>query len=164
MFTDFIPTSDLTLHLLREECGPHATLGKLFIDGSWKWYTLEDRLHDGPKIPGETCIPAGRYQILMTLSVRFGRIMPQVINVPGFTGVRIHGGNTDKDTKGCILVGGGCKVGAGRDPMIHDCAPALQDVYAVIDRTTTAGFKVWIEIVNPSMVPKSVGSAPMVVL
>ena len=57
------------------------------------------------KIEGETAIPAGKYQVVMSFSNRFQRILPLLLKVPYFTGVRIHRGNFDKDTDGCILVG-----------------------------------------------------------
>lgn len=155
----FAGDRDLTLHLTREICGEHATLGQLFVDGEFQWWTLEDRLHDGPKVPGETCIPAGRYPVIMTLSTRFGKVMPLLVGVPGFAGIRIHGGNTDRDTLGCILVGGQATTSKGTDPTIAMCAPALAAVYQVIQRTIQNGFKVWIEIVNPPGVPKAPGSS-----
>lgn len=63
-------------------------------------FTLEPALKDG-KGP----IPNGVYKIAMTWSPRFDKMMPEVLNVPGFEGIRIHPGNTDADTEGCILLG-----------------------------------------------------------
>ncbi len=68
-------------------------------------FTLEDDAHDGAKVPGETAIPLGVYRVLVNYSQRFQTLMPLLIGVPGFTGIRIHAGNGPKDTAGCILVG-----------------------------------------------------------
>lgn len=104
----------MNLILYRKYLRPTYTIGKLFIDGSYFCDTLEDKVRDlpnEPKVPGQTAIPSGRYTVIMDFSVRFQRIMPHIINVPYFTGIRIHGGNTDADTEGCPLVGRNTFVG-----------------------------------------------------
>lgn len=80
------------------------TIGKLYIDGVYECDTLEDKVRD-KKIKGITAIPAGTYKIDITYSNRFKKIMPLLLDVPGFEGIRIHSGNTSEDTSGCILVG-----------------------------------------------------------
>ncbi|MBR1979775.1 DUF5675 family protein [Candidatus Proelusimicrobium excrementi] len=86
--------------------GPDYTIGKLYIDGKYFCDTLEDTVRaPGVKIPGKTAIPAGKYKIKLTESLRFKKLMPRLENVPGFTGVLIHAGNTAEDSGGCILVG-----------------------------------------------------------
>ena len=98
--------------LLQRKPSTTCAIGDLFIDGIFQCHTLEDVVREVPgkpisewKIPGKTAIPAGRYQILITHSPRFKRFLPHLQNVPGFEGVRIHPGNTDADTEGCILPG-----------------------------------------------------------
>lgn len=94
----------------------NSTIGELSIDGGFFCYTLEDKDRgllqtDTPesikarKVYAQTAIPAGTYELIMNFSNRFQKYMPLLINVPGYEGVRIHVGNTPKDTEGCILVG-----------------------------------------------------------
>lgn len=85
-----------------------CTIGNMLIDGKFFCHTLEDkvrRLPDEVKIWGKTAIPAGTYKVIMTDSSRFKRRLPLLMNVPHFTGIRIHRGNTVEDTVGCVLVG-----------------------------------------------------------
>ena len=90
----------------RQPTANGCTIGTMTIDGAFECYTLEDvvRPH-GEKVYGQTAIPAGRYQIKLTMSNRFKIVLPLLENVPNFEGVRIHPGNTAADTDGCILVG-----------------------------------------------------------
>ena len=101
------PVGAYMLHLLREIAYPDCTVGKLYIDGVWRWFTLEDAVRKGPKIPGETAIPAGCYQVVMSYSQRFQRPLPELLKVPHFTGIRIHPANTALQVRGCVGVGGG---------------------------------------------------------
>ena len=92
------------------------TIGKLYVNGNYVCDTLEDKdrgLDDSLsvdyinkiKVFGKTAIPAGKYNVSITYSPHFKKNLPLVTNVKGFDGIRIHSGNTDKDTLGCILVG-----------------------------------------------------------
>ena len=82
----------------------NSTIGELLIDGKFECFTLEDKERD-VKIKGETAIPRGTYKVIINQSNRFKRLLPLLLNVNGFEGVRIHAGNTNHDTEGCILVG-----------------------------------------------------------
>lgn len=98
----------MELKLIRKTFTATSTIGMLFINDQEKMfcYTLEDTVRGpGVKIPGRTAIPSGRYEVIIDFSNRFQREMPHVLNVPNFEGIRIHKGNTDKDTEGCILLG-----------------------------------------------------------
>lgn len=82
----------------------NSTIGELLIDGVFECFTLEDK--ERPvKIKGETAIPKGTYRVIINQSNRFKRLLPLLIDVPNFEGVRIHSGNSNHDTEGCILVG-----------------------------------------------------------
>ena len=96
----------MKLTLKRNFKGPDYTIGKLYIDGHYFCDTLEDTVRPiGEKIKGKTAIPAGDYKVIKSYSPRFKKILPEILDVPGFSGVRIHAGNTAKDTDGCLLLG-----------------------------------------------------------
>lgn len=98
----------MELKLLRKYCKPSYTIGQLYIDGKYFCDTLEDTVRDlvtEKKVKGRTAIPAGRYRVILNWSPRFGKPLPLLLDVPHFEGIRIHAGNTAKDTEGCILVG-----------------------------------------------------------
>ena len=57
------------------------------------------------KVYGKTAIPTGKYKVEVTYSPKFKRYLPILLNVRGFSGIRIHSGNTAEDTLGCLLVG-----------------------------------------------------------
>lgn len=92
------------------------TIGKLYVDGEYFCDTLEDKDRGLTsdmslveikkiKVKSKTAIPTGRYKVTMNMSTRFKKIMPQILSVPGFDGIRIHSGNTSADTEGCVLLG-----------------------------------------------------------
>lgn len=133
---------DLTLR--REPTVDGCTLGQLLHGEEFLCWTLEDRVRlTGPKVQGQTAIPAGRYEVVITRSQRFGRMLPLLLNVPGFDGIRIHPGNTTEDTDGCILVGQG---------RLHDSVQqsqlALQALQARIAGALARGDRVWLRIEN----------------
>ena len=105
----------LQLDLYRREF-EDRTKGELYVDGHYLCDTLEDVNRDlnrdgdlndegEKKVYGETCIPYGTYKVVLSYSPKFKRVMPELLDVPHFTGIRIHSGNTTEDTLGCILVG-----------------------------------------------------------
>ncbi len=97
---------DLTLKRIFK--GDTYTIGKLYIDGQYFCDTLEDKVRDltkEAKVYGQTAIPEGIYDVTLSQSPKFGRLLPELHNVPQFTGIRIHSGNTAADSLGCILVG-----------------------------------------------------------
>lgn len=104
----------MKLVLTRRYFGETYTIGSLSIDGEYLCDTLEDAVRDfgtEGKIAGATSIPFGTYEVVLSQSPRFGRLLPEVLHVPRFAGIRFHRGNTHSDTEGCILVGENTKKG-----------------------------------------------------
>ena len=95
----------MKLLLKRDEFHSDRTIGQLFVGDEFECYTLEDVVREGPKVPRETAIPTGTYEVILNESPRFKKVLPRLVDVPGFTGILIHGGNGPEDTSGCILVG-----------------------------------------------------------
>lgn len=135
----------MKLTLERLQLDPDVTIGSLSIDEVWQCWTLEDvvRPNGAPKVYGKTAIPFGSYQVVVTYSPHFGRDMPLLVNVPNFTGVRIHMGNTAVDTDGCVLVGQD-RLGKSLGHSI-----AAFDVLFPILRDAIAKGPVTLEIVKP---------------
>ena len=132
----------MLLALIREPSADGATIGRLSIDGRHECYTCEDVVRPrGQKIYGRTAIPAGRYRVVVTHSPRFRRRLPLLLNVPGFEGIRIHVGNTQHDTEGCILPGQGRLAASVTQSRI-----AFDALFAKIEAALAAGDEVWIEI------------------
>jgi hypothetical protein len=109
----------MEIEVIRRHFKEQYTIGKMLIDKVYFCETLEDPIrdlkdlnHDNDfdepgegKIYGQTAIPCGRYQIIVTYSPKFGKRLPELLKVPGFTNIRVHCGADAKHTEGCILVG-----------------------------------------------------------
>ena len=121
------------------------TLGKMTVDGLHFGFTCEDvdrKLEEGGvKIPGQTAIPRGRYRLAVTFSQRFQKLMPLVEGVPGYTGVRIHGGNTHMNTEGCPLLG---KVRTAEG--VANCAERNATLIDMILAAEDEGRECWLEV------------------
>lgn len=116
----------MRLTLIRIANRPTYCIGKLYVDGEYLCDTIEDTdrgLDDSmdleeikkKKVKGETAIPTGKYMVSITYSPRFKKQMPLIENVKGYSGIRIHTGNTSKNTEGCLIVGKNTKVGMVTD-------------------------------------------------
>ena len=143
----------LELKLVRHTRKEHATFGDLSLDGHFECHTLEDvvRLDDpstpqneGMKIPHETAIPAGRYQVILNMSPKYKKVMPRLLNVPGFEGILIHKGNRSEDTWGCILVGDRI---AG-DDFLAESTAAFTRLFQKLSIAQELGKQIWITIEN----------------
>jgi len=127
-----------SLKVIRSIYNDKATLGKLYINDEFQAYTLEDRdrdlqNHPENKIQGRTAIPEGKYRVIMSYSPHFKKLLPEILNVPGFEGIRIHGGNTEKDTEGCILVAEYSDMATH----IWNCPPAITCIINILNSVPT---------------------------
>ena len=137
----------MELLITRTLLHPSNTMGKFFIDGTFYANTLEDTYRElGPngegKIQGQTCIPNGRYKVVVDWSNHFGHDMPHILDVPFYDGIRIHSGNTDADTEGCPLIGAQTN-GLNR---IWDCKGLVDSLIEKIQATYASGGECWITI------------------
>lgn len=144
---------ELTRHTFTEK----STIGLIGINQK-TWCGIEDRdrgLHQEMplseiqkiKVYGQTCIPYGRYRVAVTQSARFTRLKkrpvftPQILNVPGFEGIRIHPANYASQLEGCIAPG----KGKGVD-MVTNSRTAYGEILAMINTAIKQGEEIWIDI------------------
>lgn len=102
----------MKLTLIRTVFTDASTTGILYVDGVKECFTLEDKVREVPLLPvflwkkdGKTAIPKGTYKVVINMSPKYHKEMLMLLDVKGFSGVRIHSGNVAEDTDGCILVG-----------------------------------------------------------
>lgn len=135
----------MKLLLVREPSGDSCTHGKLYVNGVFECFTLEDKDRKlesgGEKIYGQTAIPRGSYEIIINFSQRFKRDLPLLLNVAGFSGVRIHAGNTSEDTEGCILVGS-----SRGDQRVNNSRVAFNKLFDQLDEAYAANEAISLEI------------------
>lgn len=145
---------DLNLKLERKWKKEKYTIGNLYVNGVFFSNVLEDTVRGlrqdmtpeeikKIKIHGQTAIPSGRYEIRVTLSARFRRQLPILLNVPGYAGVRIHPGNTDANTEGCLLPGKNDRVG-----QVSNSRATMAALQNQIEEAIYQNSKVYIEIVD----------------
>lgn len=135
----------MKLLLVREPSGDKCTHGKLYVNGVFECFTLEDKDRKlesgGEKIYGQTAIPRGTYEVIINFSQRFKRDLPLLLNVAGFSGVRIHAGNTSEDTEGCILVGS-----SRGDQRVNNSRVAFSKLFDQLDEAYAANEPISLEI------------------
>lgn len=139
-----------------------TTLGRLYVVTEpaehFIMHTLEDRVREVPGVPVETwklvertAIPSGRYEIVLEDSPKFGLDTMTLKDVPGFSYIRIHGGNDDADTEGCILVGDAViedAEGDGGNIAPGSSRPALRRLKDQVRTAIARGEQVWITVVR----------------
>ena len=142
----------MNILLDRKYLKENYTIGKLHINDVYFCDTLEDKVVDVDKsgkidngevkIYGQTAIPYGKYKVVLSYSPKFGRIMPRILDVPGFNGILIHIGNTIKDTDGCILVGRNKTVG-----MVNESTITFNELFRQMEVAEKIGENITINII-----------------
>lgn len=124
------------------------TIGELYVDGAYISDTLEDPVRPLPevcpntpkgiackckeKVYGDTAVPAGTYEVKLSYSNRFKRIMPEILNVPHFLGIRIHSGSNADHSEGCVLVGEWDHTKGNR---LNNSKEVFNKVYDILSKT-----------------------------
>lgn len=132
--------------LQRRRTRPGWTAGDLDVGGVYACYTIEDELRE-VKVYGETAIAAGRYRLVFVDSPKFGPDTISVEGVPGFTAIRIHGGMSDKDSLGCVIVGDQLDEAAGKISGAK-VRGVLDKLKQVMRGALVNGEEVWLEVRN----------------
>jgi len=144
------------LTVVRTQFGTDATNGLLFIDGIFECYTLEDQ-YQAVKVMHETCIPEGTYDIKFRktggfhakYSERYKNAhygMLHIQDVPNFTYILIHTGNTDEHTSGCLIVGETQQdLEISKDGFIGSSTVAYKKMYSKVANQLLQGKDVTIE-------------------
>ncbi len=106
----------MELKLVRKEFYEDRTISDLYVDGVLFCQVLEDvdrgldssmskEVISKLKVYGKTAIPYGKYVVVISYSNRFEKLLPELLSVAGYGGIRIHPGNYPEDTEGCLLPG-----------------------------------------------------------
>ena len=136
----------MKIRVERRDFSQATTIGVMFVDEAFQCYTLEDvdrHLESGgEKIYGATAIPRGMYRVKLTMSNRFKRVLPLLENVPNFSGIRIHAGNTHLNTEGCILVGDG----TDHSNTLFNSRIALEALMGRMQVAVAHGEEIWLEV------------------
>lgn len=140
----------MDLLLKRTDFTKKSTISDFSINDEWFSYLLEDvdRGLDSAipatlnnKVDKQTAIPYGRYRLILDMSARFGKIMPHILDVPGFQGIRMHNGNTDVDTDGCPLFGS-----TKSFDFVGHSVDTFKKFMAVIEPVFASGEEIWITV------------------
>ena len=138
----------MNLKLKRKHYGETFTEGKLFVNDGFECYTVEDtdrHLEDGGvKIQNKTAIPKGKYNVTISYSNRFKKHLIEVLAVEGFSGIRIHSGNSSKDTEGCIIVGASNQ--RDDDDWVSESRIAYEKLHQKVKQALSSGQSVTLEV------------------
>ena len=140
----------MILYLQREASNANNTHGTLSKDGAVLCETLEDVVREVPgepvaswKVKNQTAIPSGTYELTLENSPHFGEDTLTINRVEGFDKIRMHGGNTEADTEGCVLLGT-----IRTETGIRNCAPAVNAIKELVKASLQNDGDVWLTIEN----------------
>ncbi len=142
----------MELVLVRYPSGSKCTIGTLYLNDIFECFTLEDIVREIKgkpveqwKIHGATAMTSGKYKMIIDMSNRFKRLLPLVLDVPGFSGIRFHPGNTDADTDGCVLPA--IMVAPDKNSVMNS-RKAFDNLFAKMQAAIAAGEKITLEVIN----------------
>tara|TARA_B100001250_G_scaffold146162_1_gene125140 strand:+ start:709 stop:1293 length:585 start_codon:yes stop_codon:yes gene_type:complete len=159
----------MKLDVVRTQFGEDATNGMLFINGVFECFTLEDEVRN-VKVHSETAIPLGEYEIKLRTeggfhtkyTSRYGSMHKGMLwlqDVPGFTWILIHTGNTDQHTAGCLLLGETQQdLDKGKDGFVGGSGDAYKKAYPKIAKAILNGEKVTIKYTNINLEEKQISN------
>ena len=159
----------MKLDVVRTQFGEDATNGMLFINGVFECFTLEDEVRN-VKVHSETAIPLGEYEIKLRTeggfhtkyTSRYGSMHKGMLwlqDVPGFTWILIHTGNTDQQTAGCLLLGETQQdLDKGKDGFVGGSGDAYKKAYPKIAKAILNGEKVTIKYTNINLEEKQISN------
>lgn len=143
----------MEIKLVRSEFESDRCLGKMFINDEFFCHTLEDTDRGLTKdmkkeeirrikVAKNTCIPYGRYRVILSYSTKLKRYLPLILDVPEYRGIRIHKGSDIQWSSGCPLVGTGRKgnkltgIKAAEEALISvlDSVNHTQAIYITIEK------------------------------
>lgn len=144
----------MTIKVIRKTYTDKSTISDVYIDDKFICYILEDKDRGllqqmsteeikKKKQYAVTAIPLGKYEVIVTYSNRFKKDLPLLLNVPGYEGVRIHPGNTDANTEGCLLPGS-----SKSTDFVGESKKAFEVLFNHIKQAIAKKEKVWVEILN----------------
>lgn len=138
----------MEIKVIRHTLTSDYTVGKLYINDAYMCDTIEDRYRKiekkEDKVYGVTAIPHGRYPVILDYSSKYSKLMPHILDVPYFEGIRIHSGNSDEDSLGCIIVGEYVPGVAGG--WVKNSRIAYSKVFAKLKQASDKGERIFITI------------------
>jgi hypothetical protein len=136
------------------------TISKLYVDGLFYCYVLEDKVRK-EKIAKITAIPQGTYKVNVSYSPKFKQLMPRLLDVPNFEGILIHPGTNEDNTWGCLLVG---ELDTKNDTLTNS-RPIYNKLYLALKQAQDKGEEIDIKIhdVRPMILGLLVLSAAVII-